>query len=187
MLDETGFQRQTYSELVDSMEDRAREQFGEDVNTSSKTPLGIIIRIFAWFLAGLWDIAERVYNSGFVSKSEGVQLDRLGSNSGITREPAAESVVNLSFTGEPGIVIEEQTQFTTESGIYFELIEDVVIEANGTGSGTAVSLSKGVINNVAANTITVQAEPQRACIQLQIRNHRPAVLTRKQIRNSGRV
>lgn len=59
--------------LVDSMEDRAREQFGEDVNTSSKTPLGIIIRIFAWFLAGLWDIAERVYNSGFVSKSEGVQ------------------------------------------------------------------------------------------------------------------
>lgn len=67
MLDETGFQRQTYSELVDSIEDRAREQFGEDVNTSSKTPLGIIIRIFAWFLAGLWDIAERVYNSGFVS------------------------------------------------------------------------------------------------------------------------
>ncbi|MEX5737779.1 baseplate J/gp47 family protein [Bacillus subtilis] len=159
LLDETGFQRQTYSELVDSIEDRAREQFGEDVNTSSKTPLGIIIRIFAWFLAGLWDIAERVYNSGFVSKSEGVQLDRLGSNSGITREPAAESVVTLSFTGEPGIVIEEQTQFTTESGIYFELIEDVVIEANGTGSGTAVSLSKGVINNVAANTITVQAEP----------------------------
>ncbi len=39
------------------------------------------------------------------------------------------------------------------------MIEDVVIEANGTGSGTAVSLSKGVINNVAANTITVQAEP----------------------------
>lgn len=28
LLDETGFQRQTYSELVDSMEDRAREQFG---------------------------------------------------------------------------------------------------------------------------------------------------------------
>ncbi len=110
LLDETGFQRQTYSELVDSMEDRAREQFGEDVNTSSKTPLGIIIRIFAWFLAGLWDIAERVYNSGFVSKSEGVQLDRLGSNSGIMREPAAESVVTLSFTGEPGIVIEEQTR-----------------------------------------------------------------------------
>ncbi len=144
---------------MDEMEDKAKEQFGEDVNTSSRTPLGIIFRIIAWFLAGVWDIAERVYNSGFVSKSEGVQLDRLGSNSGITREPASESVVTLSFTGVPGIVIEEQTQFTTESGIYFELIEDVVIEDNGTGSGTAVSLSKGVINNVAANTITVQAEP----------------------------
>lgn len=158
MLDETGFQRQTYSELLDGMEDKAKELFGEDINTSSKTPLGIILRIFAWFLAGIWDIAERVYNSGFVSKSEGVQLDRLGSNFGISREPAAEAVTTLFFTGEPGFVIEEQTQYTTESGIYFELIEDVVIGDDGTGTGAAVSLSKGVINNVAANTITEQAE-----------------------------
>lgn len=158
MLDETGFQRQTYSELLDGMEDKAKELFGEDINTSSKTPLGIILRIFAWFLAGIWDIAERVYNSGFVSKSEGVQLDRLGSNFGISREPAAEAVTTLFFTGEPGFVIEEQTQYTTESGIYFELIEDVVIGDDGTGTGAAVSLSKGIINNVAANTITEQAE-----------------------------
>ncbi|PJN86079.1 hypothetical protein CV739_02705 [Bacillus velezensis] len=158
MLNETGFQRQTYSELLDGMEDKAKELFGEDINTSSKTPLGIILRIFAWFLAGIWDIAERVYNSGFVSKSEGVQLDRLGSNFGISREPAAEAVTTLFFTGEPGFVIEEQTQYTTESGIYFELIEDVVIGDDGTGTGAAVSLSKGIINNVAANTITEQAE-----------------------------
>ncbi|UUT26296.1 baseplate J/gp47 family protein [Bacillus velezensis] len=158
MLDETGFQRLTYSELLDGMEDKAKELFGEDINTSSKTPLGIILRIFAWFLAGIWDIAERVYNSGFVSKSEGVQLDRLGSNFGISREPAAEAVTTLFFTGEPGFVIEEQTQYTTESGIYFELIEDVVIGDDGTGTGAAVSLSKGIINNVAANTITEQAE-----------------------------
>ncbi|MEH2977191.1 MULTISPECIES: baseplate J/gp47 family protein [Bacillus amyloliquefaciens group] len=158
LLNETGFQRQTYSELLDGMEDKAKELFGEDINTSSKTPLGIILRIFAWFLAGIWDIAERVYNSGFVSKSEGVQLDRLGSNFGISREPAAEAVTTLFFTGEPGFVIEEQTQYTTESGIYFELIEDVVIGDDGTGTGAAVSLSKGIINNVAANTITEQAE-----------------------------
>jgi len=72
LLNENGFQRKTYSDIVDEMEDKAKEQFGEDVNTSSRTPLGIIFRIIAWFLAGVWDIAERVYNSGFVSKSEGV-------------------------------------------------------------------------------------------------------------------
>lgn len=49
LLNETGFQRQTYSELLDGMEDKAKELFGEDINTSSKTPLGIILRIFAWF------------------------------------------------------------------------------------------------------------------------------------------
>ncbi|MCY8813686.1 baseplate J/gp47 family protein [Bacillus atrophaeus] len=159
MLNENGFQRKTYSDLVDDMEDKAREQFGEDVNTSSRTPLGIILRIFAWFLSGLWDVSERVYNSGFVSKSEGVQLDRLGSNNGILREPASESYVTLSFTGEPGHVVEEQTQFATESDIYFEVLEAVQLNSKGEGTAQAISLEKGIDNNVAANTITIQAEP----------------------------
>ena len=159
MLNENGFQRKTYSDIVDEMEDKAKEQFGEDVNTSSRTPLGIIFRIIAWFLAGVWDIAERVYNSGFVSKSEGVQLDRLGNNNGITREPARESYATLEITGEPGHTVEEETQFATESDIYFEVLEEATIDNSGKALVDVISVDKGEINNVAANTITVQAEP----------------------------
>lgn len=159
LLNENGFQRKTYSDIVDEMEDKAKEQFGEDVNTSSRTPLGIIFRIIAWFLAGVWDIAERVYNSGFVSKSEGVQLDRLGNNNGITREPASESYATLEITGEPGHIIEEETQFATESDIYFEVLEEATIDTNGKALVDVISVDKGAMNNVAADTITVQAEP----------------------------
>lgn len=139
------------------MEDKAKELFGSDINTSARTPLGVILRIFAWFLSSVWEVSERVYNSGFVSKSEGVQLDRLGSNHGILREPAQESYVTLEFKGEPGHIVEEQTQFATESDIYFEILEAVTLNADGFGIGEAISLRKGVRNN--ENRVVVQAEP----------------------------
>ena len=159
MLNDKGFQRRTYSDLIDDMEDKAKELFGSDINTSARTPLGVILRIFAWSLSSVWEVSERVYNSGFVSKSEGVQLDRLGSNHGILREPAQESYVTLEFRGEPGHIVEEQTQFATESDVYFEILEAVTLNAEGFGIGEAISLRKGIRNNVGEYRVVVQAEP----------------------------
>ena len=77
MLDGTGFKRKTYNDLQQEMDQRARELFGDDINTSERSPIGILIRLFAWFLGKSWELAEKVYNSGFVTKAEGVQLDNL--------------------------------------------------------------------------------------------------------------
>ena len=159
MLDRNGFTKKTYSDLIDEMEEKAKELFGENVNTKSYTPLGIILRVVAWFLSILWDNVERVYNSSFVKKAEGVQLDYLGANRSLTREPATNSYTTLEFTGIPGYVIETETQFSTQSGIYFMLTEDVTLNLSGTGSGEAVSVETGSGTKVAANTITEQAEP----------------------------
>lgn len=159
MLDKNGFTKKTYSDLLDEMEAKAKELFGEDVNTNAYTPLGILLRIFAWFLSILWDNNERVYNSRFIKKAEGVQLDYHGANRNLPREPATYAYTTLEFTGVPGYQIETETQFATKSDIYFMLIEDVTLDSNGNGSGEAVSLETGSGNNVAANTITEQAEP----------------------------
>ncbi|MGW8784991.1 baseplate J/gp47 family protein [Heyndrickxia sporothermodurans] len=159
MLDKNGFQKKTYSEIVDEIEEKAKEKFGEDTNTKAFTPLGIILRILAWFFAIVWDNIERVYNSRFIKKSEGVILDFHGGDRGIKRDPATYSYVTLEFTGEPGYSIETETQFTTNSDIYFMLIEDVTLDENGKGRGQAVSIEPGAMYNVAANTITEQAEP----------------------------
>ncbi|MFB8733913.1 hypothetical protein ACEQPO_08145 [Bacillus sp. SL00103] len=35
------------------------------------------------------------------------------------------------MTGEPGHIIEEETQFATESDIYFEVLEEATIDTNG--------------------------------------------------------
>lgn len=159
MLDKNGFQKKTYADLLDDMNAKAKELFGEDTRVTSDGFLGIFIKLYAWFLTVIWELAERVYFSGFLSDAEGVQLDRLGGNRGITREPASESYVDITITGKPGFLVETETQFTTESDIYFFLIEDVLLDAGGTGTGQAVCMTKGAIGNVAANTIVLQAEP----------------------------
>ncbi|MGE7716971.1 baseplate J/gp47 family protein [Priestia megaterium] len=159
MLDKTGFKRKTYQDLKEDLESKFKEKFGNNVNVSAKSPFGILIMIFAFFLAPVWELAEMVYNSGYSSKAEGVQLDRLAANKTMSRDQESESHVELTFTGVPNTTIQEQTQFVTDKFIYFYLIENVTLDETGKGSGEAVSVEKGIHTNVAAETITLQAEP----------------------------
>lgn len=158
-LDRNGFKRKNYAELYDDMNIKARELFGDDVNTSERSPLGIFIRLYAYGLSKAWELAEKVYNSGFVTKAEGVQLDNLTPFFNTKRNAEQASLVTLAFTGTPNYTITAGKQYTTENDIYFELTEDVTLSAGGTGSGEAVCMDVGVVGNVPANTITVQAEP----------------------------
>lgn len=159
MLDKNGFQRKTYDDLKEDIETKFKEKFGNNINTSSKSAFGMLIMIFAFFLSIVWEIAEKVYNSGFVSKAEGVQLDHLAANQTMSRDRESESEVELLFTGSPNTTIGEQTHFCTTNMQYFYLIEDVTLDATGKGTGQAVSVEKGLKSNVEANTIVLQAEP----------------------------
>ncbi|MBM5675618.1 baseplate J/gp47 family protein [Listeria seeligeri] len=159
MLDENGFKRKTYDELLTDMEIKAKELFGEDINLNSHSALGVFLRIIAWFLALAHELAERVYNSGFISTATGVQLDRLGRNNGILRDPAMPAIVILEITGNPGYIVEEGVQFKTQNDIVFEMIDVVKLDVHGFGTGQAVSQVYSDKANVPANSITVVAEP----------------------------
>ena len=65
-LTERGFLRPSYADLLDAFEVKAKELFGSTVNLSVRSPLGIFLRIFAWFAGLTWQLAEDVYNSGFI-------------------------------------------------------------------------------------------------------------------------
>lgn len=159
MLNEHGFKRKQYNDLVDEMSIKARELYGSDVNVSKSSVLGIIIRIVAWFLSLAHELAEKVYYSGFLSQAAGVSLDRLGSNSGTQRNPATVAMVELSFTGKPNYVIGEGMRFSTENKIVFEMIDVVTIDENGNGSGMAISVLMNKESNVPAKSIVVPLEP----------------------------
>ncbi|MGG1569102.1 baseplate J/gp47 family protein, partial [Peribacillus frigoritolerans] len=159
MLNKDGFKRKTYADLIEDMNEKAQELFGENINLSPRSPFGLILRLFAWFLSLTWEMVEKVYYSVSVTKSEGIQLDHLGSNKGLLREGETESTVMLTFQGTPGFTIPELKQYSTPNEVYFYLTEDVILDSEGKGSGQAVSVEKGLQTIVGANTITIQSEP----------------------------
>jgi uncharacterized phage protein gp47/JayE len=91
MLNENGFHRPTYDEIVESKIQKAKELFGEDIDTSELTPLGKFIRIGAYDLAEAYEDLEAVYYARFPNTAYGISLDRLCVFAGITRNPATQA------------------------------------------------------------------------------------------------
>lgn len=158
-LDSTGFKRKRFADLFDEMEAKAKEVFGENVNTSERSILGLILRLFAWFLAAKWQVTEAVYYSGYKNTAEGSSLDRLGPYVGITRIPQQRSKGHVTLTGTAGYTVPSGFRVATESGIYFETIGDVTLGVNGTGEAAIQAVTPGLTGNVAAGTIVVVVNP----------------------------
>jgi uncharacterized phage protein gp47/JayE len=159
VLDKNGFKRKRYSDLIDDMTLKAKELFSEDINVSERSFLGILIRLFAWFLAIMWEIAEKVYNSGYMHKAEGIQMDRKAWEFGIPRLQEAHAQGPIEIHGTPGFVVEEGTLFETNNKIMFELAGSVTLDENGVGTGVVVCTELGSKGNVAANTVTIVSNP----------------------------
>lgn len=159
MLDAKGFKRPTYAEIFAEMEAEAKAKFGDNVNMSERSVLGIMFRIVAWFLAKGWQIVEKVYYSAYVNTAEGVQLDRLGPYVGIQRKLATWATGTIQLNGTPGHTEPAGFRVETPAGVVFETVEDITLDASGVGTGEIRALEPGTIGNVAAGTITVISNP----------------------------
>lgn len=159
MLDSNGFTRPQYETIVVDLTAKWQELFGSDSDTSAHSIAGVLIRLMAFFLDLIYKLAEKVYNSQYLSTATGVSLDKIASNFGLYRNPAEQAMVDLSFTGTPGFVILAGKMFKTTDGKIYQLGSDVLLSASGTGAGTAYAMETGAQYNVPANAITSQVEP----------------------------
>lgn len=159
MLDSNGFTRPQYETIVVDLTAKWQELFGSDSDTSAHSVAGVLIRLMAFFLDLIYKLAEKVYNSQYLSTATGVSLDKIASNFGLYRNPAEQAIVDLSFTGTPGFVILAGKMFKTTDGKIYQLGSDVLLSASGTGAGTAYAIETGAQYNVPANAITSQVEP----------------------------
>lgn len=158
-LSRTGFQRPNQAELKEAIDQRQRELFGEDVNLSPKSPNGILSGVLSWVTSILWQTLERVYHNGHVSEAEGASLDYKTVEFNTSRNPEQYAEAMVSFTGTPNYVILAGTRYETPNGVDYVVKENVTLDGAGNGIGEVVALSPGIIGNTAANTITVQSEP----------------------------
>lgn len=158
MLDSNGFKRKQYSEIVADMQTRARNLFGENINLTDRSPLGIFIQVLAWSIALLWQLAEKVYYSAFVDTSEGNSLDYAVRKGGVTRRGAEKATATQRFTGDNGTVIPLGFLVGTETEILFETIETGEI-TTGTLDLTVRALVGGTQSNIPSGNINQIINP----------------------------
>lgn len=159
MLDRSGFKRKMYSDLITDLETEARSRFGQNVNTSALSPLGILLRIFAYFLSLLWMDTENVYNSAYIGTAEGTSLDRLGPYVGATRGTETWATGTVSIVGDASYTLPAGFRVGTAADTVFETTADAVLDANGQGSAPIRALEAGKKGNVGAGEITQIINP----------------------------
>ncbi len=163
----SGFVRKTLAEIKRELENQYRYAFGQEINLSTVTVEGQEIGILAEHMALLWELAEAVYHSAYLSTAEGICLDNLAELAGITRIPAAYSTLaddgiidrRALVKGTPGVIIPAGKR----ASVYgtrriFETTEEVEIGSGGVASVTMRAVETGPIE-APAGTLTVIETP----------------------------
>lgn len=159
-LSDKGFKRKRYDDILQSMFDQAKQLFGENISLTERSPLGLFLRVVAWSLGLLWQLAEKVYNSAFVDTAEGTSLRHVGKYIGISELKEDYSRGEVEITGDPGKTRLRGFRVGTESGVMFETISDVIIGETGVAIAPVKAVEPGQRGNVPAGTITKIINPE---------------------------
>jgi uncharacterized phage protein gp47/JayE len=154
----TGFNIKRLTDIKTEIENEFKGVFG-DIDLNPDSVFGQIIGILSKREADLWEVSEDVYLSEYSNSAEGVSLDGVIQNNGLTRLPATKSTVPIIMTGTPTTVIPIGLQVrVTTTGELFVSIESVVIPTEGSIACNLESVNYGKII-APENTITEIVTP----------------------------
>lgn len=145
----TGFNKKTLAESLDSLKQRTIDAFGA-VNTSEDSVFGQFNGIIAEILGDLWDLAEDVYSSQYATSALGASLDAVSELVGVSRLAATSSSVVAIVEGTAATVIPIDTSFRqSNTNLIFDSISAVTIE------NTNMLKSVFSVNNVSGSPHTL--------------------------------
>ena len=164
-LSEKGYYRPAYSEILDTKIQKAKELFGEDIDTSEQTALGKFIRIGACDLSKAYEDIEHIYYSRFPNTASGISLDRLCVFAGISRNPATFAEHSIIVSGTEGTTVEEIIVCGENEEITFHNIQpfdipqegviEIVVQCAVEGDVGNVSVIDKIVNPI-ANIFSVE-------------------------------
>ena len=158
-LTSTGFRRTRLDERLAELRGAVQAIFGNDIDIGSDTMDGQHIALFAERIASLDELAELVWQSFDPDAGADLSLSRLVKINGIERSEGAYSVVTLSLTGTPNILIPARSIVSNASGsVVVYTSSDVRLDVLGNGSVTASPNQIGAIT-APANTLNSIRSP----------------------------
>lgn len=155
MLSEKGYYRPLYDELLEQQIERAKQTFGEDIDTTEQSIFGKFIRLCVNDYADIYEDLEKIYYARFPGSASGVNLDRICPFAGLSRTPAISAQHKIKIIGIPASVIEAGFLVQSDSNAIFQTIEDVEIKEDGTIETVVECQEAGVQGNVTNITTIV--------------------------------
>lgn len=147
-----GYQRRTYDDILNDKIQRAKELFGEDIDTSDQGALGKFIRINAYDQAQAEEEIEQVYYARFPNTASGQSLDRLMVFAGISRNPASAAAYIVKLTGVADYTVPMGFLVATEAEITYWTTSDVTIGEDGTCLAQVSCTTAGTMGNLVSAT-----------------------------------
>ena len=151
-IDNLGIHVPTYQDILDYYVSKAKEIFGADIYLGEDSQDYQMISIIARSAASALQAAVDSYNARDPDTAFDDVLDGLVTINGIQRKPSTYSTAVVNLTGEPYTLITGGV-VKSLSGDLWNLPEEVVLDANGEASVTAIAQEKGAIVAL-ANSIT---------------------------------
>ena len=159
-IDETGFHRNDFEQILEYYQDQFRTIFGSDINIDPDTQDGALISgAMASPMNDVVNLAQDIYNSFSPATAQADALSRNVRINGIERRSATFSTVDLNIVGTVGTVITNGIAQDTLSQDWL-LPTTVEIPTGGTITVTATAKDEGAIS-ADANTVTTIKTPQR--------------------------
>ncbi len=149
VLTETGFKRPTFDDLLTAQINRAKQLWGEDIDTSDQSILGKYIRINVYDLAECYELLEDIYYARFPNSARGQSLDRLCAFAGVVRDPSTVARLKVRFHGNAGAIV-PAAFIVSGGGQTFYSDGDYSIGEDGTGIAYLNCTERGTSGNLAA-------------------------------------
>lgn len=158
-LTEKGFNRPTYTTLLNALEYKARELYGDSINLTVRSPLGLFLRIIAWVWNILWACLEDIYNSRFVDTAAGNSLYSLGRNIGMQLLPEGKATGYITVSGTSGTRVPAGFLVSTNGGLQYVVTSAVTIGSEESVLAIIKAVNTGTEYNTAAGTVQVIVNP----------------------------
>lgn len=151
-MTEQGFRKYTYAELLEQQITRAKDLFGQDIDTSEQSVLGKYIRLNVSDFAQQEEALEQVYLSRYIDTAYGISLDRLTPFACISRNAAtfATVKVTLTNTGNAAAAVKMGTKLAGTNGVLYHTLATVSI-ASGESETVLVECDEA---GTVGNTVT---------------------------------
>lgn len=157
-MNSVGFKRKTYLEILESMRGSARQLYGENVNLSERSPLGMFLQVIAWEISEAWKAIEDSHYNSFSSYANESALDDAVSNFGRVRFGGTKATTKIKVTGNIGTTVPKGFLCNTKSKVMFKTIEEVTLSSEE-ALVNIESLEIGSNTNVPQGSITEIVNP----------------------------